>query len=841
LTLNTMVQGAWALLLSRYSREQDVVHGATVAGRPADFAGIEQMVGLFINTLPVRTRLTGEMRVIDWLRQIQADQASLREYEHSPLVELQALSALPRGAPLFESLVVFENYPLDVHVLGSNASLKARDVWWFDQSNYPLALIATPGEELFLEIFYDQHRFASDVVQRMLGHLQIILEGFIVNPAQRLAFLPIVTAGERSMLLSQWNDTRKEGAWRDYSVHELFATQARKTPDRIALVYGAERLTYGELNERANCLARYLVRKGVEPETCVCICLEPGIEMIVAVLAVLKAGAAYVPLDPAYPDSRLAFMLNDCGARVLLTESRLLNGRLPHDPVRTLCVDVQREEIMRESPDDTAVRVFGDNLIYVIYTSGSTGRPKGAAVTHHGFGNLVNWFVSEFGLTERERVLIISSFSFDLTQKDIFAPLTIGGQLHFRNSPLYDPAEILETISAAEITFVNCTPSAFYPLVETSGPTFQKLSTLKHVFLGGEPIDVARLREWAAHSAVEIVNTYGPTEATDTCSSFRLSKFEHSPPIGKPNDNAELLILDAHLNLVPQGVAGELCIGGVGVGRGYLNDPSATAARFVPHAYSSVPGARLYRTGDLARRLADGNIEFLGRLDHQVKVAGYRIELGEIEAALVQHQTVKECVVVVQADAHENARLVAYVVSTGVFDVSILRLHLADSLPAHMIPTVFVALEKLPLTPSGKVDRRALPAAHTTSSGDGREYVAPRTPVEEVLAGIWRDALAIERVGVHDNFLELGGDSILALRCGSGIRQLFRIELPLRVLFETANLAELAQTLRAYEDRPGSLEKIARVLQKVKTASHEELQNELLKRRAIKAGVKADA
>ncbi len=841
LTLNTLVQGAWALLLSRYSREQDVVFGATVAGRPAEFAGIEQMVGLFINTLPVRVRLPAGLRVIDWLRQLQADQASSREYEHSPLVELQALSALPRGAPLFESLLVFENYPLDVNVLGSGKILKASNVWWFDQTNYPLTIVARPGHELSLEVFYDQHRLTNDVVQRLLGHLQIILEGFIVNPSQRLAHVPIVSEDERAVLLSQWNDTRKDGTWLDQSVHELFAAQARRTPNRIALVQNAKQLTYGELNERANRLARYLLRNGVETESRVCICLEPGIEMIVAALAVLKAGAAYVPLDPAYPDSRLAFMLDDCGARVLLTETRLLDGRLPHGAVRAICLDAQHEQIACESPDDPGVSVSGENLIYVIYTSGSTGRPKGAGVTHGGFANLVNWFVSEFELTERERVFVISSFSFDLTQKDIFAPLTIGAQLHFPTSTLYDPADVIKTISEAEITLVNCTPSAFYPLVEMGGPRFQKLSTLKHVFLGGEPINVSRLREWTSALCcnAEIVNTYGPTEATDTCSSFRLTDFEHSPPIGKPIDNAELLILDDHLNLVPPGVAGELCVGGAGVGRGYQNNPAATAERFVPHPYSIVPGARLYRTGDLARHLPDGNIEFLGRLDHQVKVAGYRIELGEVEATMVQHQAVRECVVVVRADAHGNARLVAYIVpDEGAVspDASTWRRYLADSLPSHMIPSLFVVLEILPVTPGGKVDRRALPAPEKMCNGAGPGYVAPRTAVEAVLAGIWREVLAVDRVGVHDNFLDLGGHSMLAMRCVSGIRQVFRIELPLRVLFESANLAELAQALTAYEDRPGGLEKIARVLQRVKSVSREELQNELLKRRASKAG-----
>ncbi len=841
LTLNTLVQGAWALLLSRYSRETDVLYGATVAGRPASFAGIEQMVGLFINTLPVRVRVRPEMSVNAWLRRLQAEQATSREYEHSPLVELQALSETPRGMPLFESLLVFENYPLDAATFGSGTGLKASDVWWFDQTNYPLTLVATPAGELSLEIFYDGHRFTSDVVQRMLGHLQTVLNSFTADLLRSVGEIPLVTASERSVLLSQWNDTRKDSSRQKRCVHQLFEEQVRETPDQIAVVSGTERVTYGELNVRANRLAHYLLRNGVETESRVCICLEPGVEMIVAVLGVLKAGAAYVPLDPAYPESRLAFMAGDCGARVLLTESRLLNGRMRDTNLRAVCFDTERAEIMRESPGDPAVKVLGDNLIYVIYTSGSTGRPKGAGVTHAGFGNLVKWFASEFGLTECERVLITSSFSFDLTQKDIFTPLTVGARLHFPRSPFYDPAEIVETISEIGITFLNCTPSAFYPLIDVAGPGGKKLASLKHVFLGGEPINLARLREWTstAHFNGEIVNTYGPTECTDTCSSFRLIDLEHAtstPPIGRPNDNAELFILDEHLNLVPQGVAGELCVGGVGVGRGYLNDSFLTAERFVPHPYSSVPGARLYRTGDLARHLPGGNIDFLGRLDHQVKVAGYRIELGEVETALVQHQAVKDCVAIVRADAHGDVRLVAYVVpeqSAQPCDATMLRHYLADSLPAYMIPSVFVSLEHLPLTPGGKVDRRALPAPDTTGNVTGPGYLAPRTPLEEVLAGIWRDVLEVERVGIHDNFLDLGGQSMLAMRCVSAMNQLFRMKIPLRILFETANLEGLAQALRASEDQPGKLEKIARVLQKVKGVSAEELQKQLRQKRAL--------
>ncbi len=850
LTLNTLVQGAWALLLSRYSGERDVLYGATVAGRPASLTNADEMIGLFINTLPVRVRVTAESPLLSWLKSLQAEQVSVREYEHSPLIEVQASSEVARGRPLFESLLVFENYPVNARALGGGAGLEASDVRWFDQTNYPLTLVAVPSEELSLELLYDGRRFTGDVIERMLGHLQTILDSFTADPSRPLSRVPLVTAAERRLLLSGWNDTRRENRWRGRCVHRLFEEQARKEPGRVALVCGRERLTYGELNARANHLARYLMKLGVGPETRVGVCLEPGVEMIMAVLGVLKAGGAYVPLDPAYPEERLAMMLDDSRARVLLTESRLLEGRLTDARARAVCLDAERTEIAREPPDDPAVGVLSDNLIYTIYTSGSTGRPKGAGVTHGGFVNLVNWFVSEFGLTARERVLIVSSFSFDLTQKDIFAPLVSGGQLHLLSrSAFYDASDISETIAGHEITLLNCTPSAFYPLVEGAGPdSLRRLKSLRHVFLGGEPINVSRLREWAAtpHFSAEIVNTYGPTECTDTCSSFRLSDFGQTsaPPIGKPNDNAELLILDGHLNLVPQGVAGELCVGGAGVGRGYLNDAAATAGRFRPHPFGAEHGARLYKTGDLARHLPDGNIEFLGRLDNQVKVRGYRVEPGEIEAVLRRHEALRECVVVARADAHGDTRLVAYVVTkqgARLPGSSELRRHLAERLPAHMLPSVFVPLDELPLTPSGKVDRRQLPAPEAAREEARADYVAPRTPVEEVLAGIWRDILGVGRVGVYDNFFELGGHSLLAMRSLSAMRRLFRMEVPLRVLFETADLEELARALKSFEDQPGKLEKVARVLQKLRGISPEELQNELRQKRLSKSGVKEDA
>ncbi|MBV9788006.1 MAG: amino acid adenylation domain-containing protein, partial [Chloroflexi bacterium] len=591
--------------------------------------------------------------------------------------------------------------------------------------------------------------------------------------------------------------------------HQLFEAQVAHTPDSIALVVDAERMSYAELNRRANQVAHALRRVGVRPGVRVGLCFQPSIEFIVGLLGVLKAGAAYVPLDPAYPAERLGFMLDDAQLLVLLTQTGLAT-QLPEDRTRVIYLDRDWATIAQEPSDNLINLVTPDDLAYTIYTSGSTGQPKGASVYQRGVINLLHWFTCEFEISAEDRALVITSLSFDLTQKNLFAPLIMGGQLHLFTAKHYDVEIITRQIAEGNITLLNCTPSAFYPLADHDGtPARHRLASLRYVFLGGEPIAVARLEAWAtrAGSNTQLVNTYGPTECTDIASFYRvdhLERFRDTPvPIGYPITNFSLFILDRQMEPVPVGVAGELYIGGIGLGQGYLNRPELTAEKFVPHPFSSgETGARLYRTGDLVRYQPDGAIVFLGRIDHQVKVRGFRIELGEIEVALLEHSALRDVVLVAREDAsstggHADKQLVAYVVAdtTPAPAVSELRSFLQDLLPEYMVPAAFVYLDALPLTPNGKVDRKALPAPEANRAELERSYIAPRTELERVLAQMWSEHFRLEHVGIHDSFFELGGNSIQGAVFINGLQELLGEYVSVVALFEAPNVANLASYL----------------------------------------------
>ncbi len=511
----------------------------------------------------------------------------------------------------------------------------------------------------------------------------------------------------------EWNATRADYP-RDACVHQLFEEQARRTPDATALVYGDRKLSYRELDERANQLARYLQGVGAGPDVLVGICMHRCVELIVGILGTLKAGGAYVPLDPSYPKARLATMFEDVDMKLLLTKESVLPG-LPEHGARTICLDRDWAAVAAGGSERRPSAVSPRNLAYVIFTSGSTGKPKAAAVYHGGWTNLMHWFATEFAVSPADRVLVVSSFSFDITQRSIAMPLIAGAQLHLAASDFYNPAQVVQTIAEQRITLMNCSPSMFYLLIENGGEaTYRRLSSLRILFLGGEAISAGRLREWAAFAAgtTEVVNVYGAAECTDVSSFYRLRDYDRyaasSVPIGKPIANSQVYLLDERLEPVPFGASGEICIAGDGVGKGYINDAAMTAAKFVANAFGTEPGARLYRTGDVGRFLPDGNLEFVGRVDHQVKVRGYRIDLGDIEAAVRQHPAVKEAVVLSRQDAAGEQRLTAYVVPAAPATGAQLRSFLKDRLPKYMLPNDFIMLDELPLSPNGKIDRNAL-------------------------------------------------------------------------------------------------------------------------------------
>src|SRR5918999_3686390 len=628
LTLNTLVQGAWAVLLSRYSGEDEVLFGATVSGRPAELRGVEAMVGLFINTLPVRVVLPPEASLLPWLEQLQRQQVERGQYAYSPLVEIQGWSEMPRGAPLFESLVVFENYPVDSALIEQRNGVELREIRAVERTNYPLTVIAAPGSELLLKMVYDSSRFELITITRLLEHLQIVLGEIAAEPVQPLAELPLLPEAERQRVVVAWNATEADYP-KERCIHALFEAQAQKTPEAVAVVYEDHALTYGVLNARANQLARYLQGLGVGPERRVGICLERSAELVVGLMGVLKAGGAYVPLDPAYPPKRLAFMLENARPKVLLTQEELA-PTLPPTPAQVLCLDRDREWIAQGSVANPMGAVSPENLAYVIYTSGSTGRAKGTLLTHRGLCNVSEAQVRTFGLGPGDRVLQFASFSFDASTFEVVMALRAGATLCLgrRESLLPGPA-LLRLLQERVVTLVTLPPSALAPLPS------EALPALRTIAVAGEACSAELARRWA--EAHRFFNLYGPTEGTIWATTGERLDDGHTLPIGRPLINTQVYLLDPHLQPVPIGVSGELHLGGDALARGYLHRPELTLESFAPPPLRESPGARLYWTGDLARYLSDGNLEFLGRLDHQGKVRGFRIELGEIEAVFGGH------------------------------------------------------------------------------------------------------------------------------------------------------------------------------------------------------------
>ncbi|AUX48175.1 peptide synthetase [Sorangium cellulosum] len=791
-TLSTLVQAAWALLLSRAARSDDVVFGVTVAGRSAPLAGIDAMVGLFINTLPLRVAVPQAATVTGWLRDLLRTTTELGPHEHTPLSQTRAFSAVPAGQPLFESLLVFENYPTDPRTQQGLPGLAVRDVAFADQTNYPLTLIALPGNRLQLCLSYDRQRFDEETASRLLGLVEVALGQLVRRPEARVGELSLLGELESRRVVTEWNATERPYPG-ERLVHELFEAQAERTPEATAVLFGERRLSYRELNARANRVAHALRRRGVGPDVLVAVAAERSVELVVGLLGILKAGGAYVPIDPEYPADRIAFMLSDAAASVLLSQWPVAS-RLPAHGAEVLCLDADRAKIDREPATNPAVAVSADNLAYTIYTSGSTGRPKGAGNSHRGLLNRLQWMQERYGLTPEDRVLQKTPFSFDVSVWEFFWPLMTGaGLVVSRPGDHRDGERLVELITRHDVTTLHFVPPMLQAFLETPGVA--SCRSVRRILCSGEALPAELTRrcfERLAHA--ELHNLYGPTEASIDVSSWACQRGDNSAsvPIGHPIANTQLYLLDRHGQPVPAGVAGELYIGGIGLARGYHQRPDLTAERFVPDPFGSAPGGRLYRTGDLARHRPDGAIEFLGRLDHQVKIRGLRIELGEIEARLLQHPGVGEAVVLARDEAHGGKRLVAYVAGKGgaALEPGALRDWLAEALPAYMVPAPILVLERLPLSPNGKVDRRALPAPDAATAAP-RVYVPPRTEAERILAEVWAEVLHRDRVGIEDNFFELGGDSIVTLQV---IARAFQrgLQLTPRLLFECPTVAEAA-------------------------------------------------
>ncbi len=813
-TLNTLVQSAWLLLLQRYTGQASVACGVTVSGRPAQLPDVEQQVGLFINTLPLIAAPGPAQSVGDWVRGVQALNLQMRDHEHTPLFDIQRWAG-SAGEVLFDTLVVFENFPVAKSLeQAGEGGLQFSNVRHQERTNYPLTLTVHGGHHLNLHLEYLREAFAADAVQHIAAYLQALLQRFAEGPEQALGAIPTLLAHEHQRVLHDWNPAnvaQPAGA----SVLQRFEQQAALHPDSLALILDEQRMGYAELNRRANRLAHRLIELGVSADTLVGVAVDRSLEMIVGLLAVLKAGGAYVPLDPKYPADRLQCMIEDSGLHVLLTQQALLEQQPITADLTLVCLDSDAGWLADYSGENPAPRALPTNLAYLMFTSGSTGRPKGVGIDQASLARHVEVFTGLFALCADDRVLQFGTFNFDGFVEQLYPALCCGAAVVVRGGDLWDSDTFYQQLIEHQISVVDLTTAYWLLLVRDfadHGP--RDYGRLRQLHIGGEAMPPEGLNAWRAAGLqhVRLLNTYGPTEATVTATALDCAAYvdgrEALPsmmPIGRVLEGRAIYLLDANLNPVPVGVAGELVIGGPLLARGYFNRPELTAHRFIPDPFCSQGAGRLYRTGDLARYRADGMIEYVGRIDHQVKVRGFRIELGEIETRLLAQAGVREALVLAA-----DSQLIGYVVaSQPLSDTeqaqlrSQLKATLRDELPDYMVPAHLLLLDALPLSPNGKLDRSALPTPDASHSLI--EWVAPVTALEQQVAAIWSQVLGAERVGLTDHFFELGGHSLLATQAVSRVRHSLGVEVSLKLLFEQPLLGDFVRGLGSERDRTPAL------------------------------------
>ena len=861
LTINTLFQGAFALMLSRYSGENDIVFGVTSSGRPATLTNSESMVGLFINTLPMRVQVDAEESLLVWLQKIQKQQLELQQYEYSPLAEIQRWSDILRGLPLFESIIVFENYPVETAVKSAIKDLNLQNIHTTEQNNYPLGLYVVVDSILTLRILYDTYRFDTATITRMLGHLQTLLEGMVNDFEQVLSKLPLLTLKEQHQLLVEWNNTNYD--YSNLCIHQLFEAQVEKTPDKIAVVFGSQQLTYQELNQKANQLAHYLQSIGITEETRVGICLERSEKIPIGLLGILKAGGTYIPLDPAFPKERLKFMLEDSQANFLVTESvkTYPNAVMDDSAIgkslhNIIDLDTDWELITQGPIHNPTFQTHLERLAYIIYTSGSTGKPKGVQITHKSLVNCLESMQQKPGITLNDTLLSVTTLSFDIAALELYLPLITGARLAIASREIaIDGIRLGESLENNQITIMQATPASWKLLLATKWKGNQQLKIL----CGGEALDISVAQELIKRGK-EVWNLYGPTEATIWSAVTEFTDVTSyiftttSVPIGKAINNTQFYVLDDYLQLVPIGVPGQLYIAGEGLAKGYLNKPELTADRFIPNPFlitggveetedaeevreekrfspqqinpfsssspaPSTPSASstphtLYKTGDRVRYLPDGNLEYLGRIDYQVKLRGFRIELGEIEASLMQYPHIEQAVVVLYKSQEyknqDDERLIAYIAASKDLSQIEIRQFLQNKLPAYMLPSNYVMLKALPLTPNRKIDRKALPTPEETRLQLEVAYVQPKTEIEQAIAQIWKQVLQVEKVGIHDNFFDLGGHSLLMIKVHSQLKDKFKTNIPLVEMFRHPTISSLTSYFSNISDEINSQPNLSR-------------------------------
>ncbi|HEX8129403.1 MAG TPA: amino acid adenylation domain-containing protein, partial [Pyrinomonadaceae bacterium] len=798
-TLYMVLLAAFQVLLARYTGEDEIVVGTPVAGRSRQ--ELEPLIGFFVNTLVLRTSLHGRPDFLEVLRRVR--EVALGAFAHQDVPfemlveELQPERDLSH-TPLFQVMFSFQNTPeADFNL----PQLKFSPVEIENEkARFDLTFDAAEADgRVYVTLRYNTALFVADTIRRMAEHLRLLLEGIVSDAKLPISQIPLLTQTERHQILFEWNETHRD--FKPECVQQLFEAQVERTPGATAVVFADEELSYEELNRRANQLARFLLARGARAESNIGVFLERSVEMLAAVLGILKAGGAFVPLDLGLPSQRLSFMLKDARVSLVVTQENLA-ARLPVRREHLICLDSERHAIANEGTENPFVNVAPENLAYTLYTSGSTGQPKGALIEHRSVVNYLNWVNRTLMSSPTDILPQITSLSFDASLKQLLAPLLRGGKVWLlSDDATRQPERLLKEIDAHKGVTLNCVPSLWNALLDVIESDVSAISreSLQRLLVGGERLDAELVeRTFRALPHLRIWNLYGPTETTANASFTPILPHDEIT-IGRPIDNTQIHILSADLEPVPVGVAGAIYIGGTGLARGYVGRPDLTAESFIPDPFGRHAGARLYHTGDLARRLPDGRIEFIGRIDQQVKVRGFRIELGEVEALLGGHEAIRAAAVVASEDARGEMRLVAYVVGEPgqTLRASELQSFLKEKLPVYMLPTAFVFLERMPQTPGGKVNRRALPAPETAPPDANSAYEPPRTPVAEILTAIWAELLHRDKVGIRDNFFALGGHSLLATQVVSRVRRIFGVEVPLRSLFEAPTLDALATQIEA--------------------------------------------
>ena len=778
-TLFMTLLSAFKILLQKYTGQSDICVGSLIANRTRE--EIEGLIGFFVNTLALRSDVDPEMSFNEFLKQVKATTLEAYENQEIPFAKVVDIVESERNlsfSPLFQVIMVLQNTPLG-ELKFSGLNVESLEIEAFE-SRFDLVLeLNETINGIAGRIEYNTDLFEREWIERMIGHFKVLLEFIISNSKVDISDIEILTSAEKQQLLVEWNDTKVDYP-REQCIHQLFEEQVEKTPDNVAVVFEEEKLTYRQLNEKANQLGHYLQKKGVKPESLVGICIDRSLDMIVGLLGILKAGGAYVPIDPAYPKERISFMLEDTECRIVLTKKHI---EQPITSSEILYLDSDWDKIEIESTENVKSNINIDNVIYVIYTSGSTGRPKGVCVEHRSLSNYLFTIYSKYDceFSFDDRCLSVCNISFDVSVVEIFLPLIHGSELYIiTEKNLLELHEFCDMLINKRITFAYF-PPAILEVISTILKQKRQKNYLNKLYVGVEPIKGYILKSYVdINSDIRILNAYGPTEVTISCTSYEFKYGEYTSknvPIGTPNFNTKSYILDMHEHILPVGVPGELYVGGEQVARGYLKQPGLTKEKFIKNPFSDNPDSRLYKTGDLARYLPDGNIEFLGRIDDQIKIRGFRIELVEIESVLNEQETVNKSVVLVKEDTDGNKQLVAYVVLSkdteeeGSFNVAKLREELSKTLPDYMVPSLFVKLETMPLTPNGKIDRKALPAPEVKA---GDDYMAPSNELEEVLVIIWAKLLNIDKneVSINKSFFEIGGNSLLTIKLQQKLRQL---------------------------------------------------------------------